>query len=374
MRAVNLGFHPDHTLVASYVLPRQQYSTQSAADAFNERLLLNLRQLPGAKAAGVTSLLPAGSDDGDVTMNFEGYVPPGGAELTMATPLRVSGDYFPALGIGLLRGRLFTDGDDAHSPLVVIVNRQLAEHYWPGQDPIGKRVQRGFRQSTNPWMTVVGEVGDVKLGTPDGRTAAQMYQPVTQWKASRPFAPATELSGNSGYIVLRTALPPEQMEDALRATVRSIDPQLALDQMQTMEHAISTSEAPRKFHTVVVSSFAVVAALLSVLGIYSIIAFSVALRRQEMAIRMALGCQRSGVLGLVLASGVRLSAVGCALGALGVAAISRVLRSFLFEVSPFDPLVLAVSVFAMLVLTLVACLLPASRAAKTDPALVLRGE
>lgn len=327
------------------------------------------------EAAGATSLLPAGTEDNDdVTMNFEGYFPAGGGELTMATPLKVLGDYFPALGIRLLRGRLFTHDDDAHSQLVVIVNRQLARSYWPGQDPIGKHVQRGFRQSTNPWMTVVGEVDDVKLGAPDARTAAQLYQPATQWRASRPFASATELSGNAGYIVLRTYLPPEQMENALRATVRNIDPQLALDQLQTMDHAISTSEAPREFHTVVVSSFAFAAVLLSMLGIYSIIAFSVALRQQEMAIRLALGCRRSGVIGLVLASGAKLSAFGCLLGALGVVAVSHILRSFLFGVSPFDPLVLTSAILIMLLMTLAACVLPAARAASTDPALILRGE
>lgn len=164
------------------------------------------------------------------------------------------------------------------------------------------------------------------------------------------------------------------MENTLRATVRGIDPELALDQVQTMDHAISASEAPRWFDTVLVLSFAVAALLLSMLGIYSVIAFTAALRQQEMAIRMALGCQRSGVLGLVLASGARLSAVGCLLGALGVIAVSRILRSFLFGVSPFDPLVLASAIVAMLLLALAACALPAARAANTDPALALRGE
>lgn len=374
MRSVELGFRPDHSLVAAYSLPRQQYATQTAVDGFNDSLLRNLQQLPGVENAGVTSLLPGGADNSDVTITPEGYVPPKGAALSMATPSAVAGDFFPALGVDLLRGRYFTESDNASSPLVVIVNRRLAAHYWPGQDPIGRRIHRGLLQSTNPWMTVVGEVDDVKLGTPDGKTAEQIYQPVTQWKASRPFAAEAELNGNSGHIVLRTALPPEQMENALRAAVRSLDPELALDQVQTMERAVSASEAPRRFHTVLVSSFAIAAVLLSVLGIYGVIAFSTALRQQEMAIRMALGSQRSGNLGLVLASGAKLSAFGCVLGAVGIVLVSRILRSFLFGVSPFDPLVLALSVAAMLLLTLVACALPAMRAAKTDPALVLRGE
>jgi ABC-type antimicrobial peptide transport system permease subunit len=161
---------------------------------------------------------------------------------------------------------------------------------------------------------------------------------------------------------------------ALHATVRRIDPQLPLHQMQTMEHAISGSEAPRRFNTVLISSFAVVAVVLSLLGIYSVIAFAAALREQEMALRMALGCQRSGVLTLILTSGVKLGVVGCALGLIGAMAASRLLGSFLFGVSPFDPVVLTLSAVAMLLLALTASAVPARRAARTDPMLALRGE
>ena len=152
-------------------------------------------------------------------------------------------------------------------------------------------------ETATPWMTVVGEVDDVKLGSPDEETMPQVYQPVTQTVPSEGvFATAGELSATDGWIVLRSRVAPEQMETMLRATVQKIDPQLPLYQMQTMEHAIADSEAPRRFNTVLISSFAIAAVLLSVLGIYAVIAFSVALREQEIAVRMALGCQRSGVL------------------------------------------------------------------------------
>jgi ABC-type antimicrobial peptide transport system permease subunit len=167
---------------------------------------------------------------------------------------------------------------------------------------------------------------------------------------------------------------PEEMENAFRAAIRKADPQLPLYQIQTMEYAISKSEAPRRFNTALISSFAVAAVLVSVLGIYAVIAFSVALREQEMAVRLALGCQRSGVILHVLSSGARLAAIGCVLGLLGAAAASRLLRSFLFEVSPFDPGVLALSAIAMLLLALAASALPARRASSTDPMLALRGE
>jgi predicted permease len=375
MSAVDIGFRPDHTVAAVYVLPQKHYATQPAIDQFSEDLLRNLRQLPGVEAVGITSLLPAAGNDFGIAFTLQGYVPPKGAGLSMAAMSMVRGDPFQALGMRLLRGRFFAESDKADSQLVAIVNRKLAQRYWPGQDPIGKRLRRGMPETATPWMTVVGEVDDVKLGSPDGETAQQVYQPVTQTVATEGvFAAAGELSATEGWMVLRAHVQPEQMENALRATVQHIDPQLPLYQMQTMEHAISGSEAPRRFNTVLISSFAIVAVLLSVLGIYSIIAFSVALREQEMALRMALGCQRSGVLTLILGSGVKLAAVGCVLGLLGALAASRLLRSFLFEVSPFDPAVLIVSAVAMLMLALVASAIPARRASNTDPILALRGE
>jgi ABC-type antimicrobial peptide transport system permease subunit len=224
-------------------------------------------------------------------------------------------------------------------------------------------------------MTVVGEVEDVKLGSPDADTMQQVYQPVTQSVATEgDFAAPGELSALYGDIVLRTGVAPEQMEDGLRTVVRKLDPQLPLYKIQTMDDAISGSEAPRRFNTVLISSFAMIAVLLSVLGIYSVIAFSVALREPEMALRLALGCQRARVQALILTSGVKLAAFGCLLGLIGAVATSRLLRSFLFGVSPFDPVVLAVSSLAMLLLALASSALPARRASSTDPMLALRGE
>ena len=375
MRQVDLGFRVDHTLSAFYILPQERYGVQSAVDGFTDTLLRNLRQLPGIKAAGISSSLPAAGNNGDLAITVEGHIPQKGAGLNMATVSQMQGDPFQALGIRLLRGRFFTESNKADSPLVTIVNRKLAEHFWPGQNPIGKRLRRGMPETPTPWLTVVGVVDDVKLGSPDGGTAEQFYQPVTQQVVSEgAFASAGELTGTYGYIVLHTDLPPEQTENSLRAAVRSIDPQLPLIEMQTMEHVISGSEAPRLFNTVLISAFATIALLLAVLGIYSVIAFSVALREQEMAIRMALGCQRQGVLHLVLISAAKLGAIGCLLGLLAATAVSHLLRSFLFGVSPFDPLVLMLSALAMLSFALAASALPATRAAKIDPMIALRGD
>jgi predicted permease len=375
MRDVKLGFRPDNVLAALYVLPKQHYQTQSAIDEFTKTLLNDLSQLPGVEAVGVTSFLPTAGDNWSSAFTIDGYVPAKGAGFNMAATSLVERDSFEALGIRVLRGRVFSESDNAGSPLVAIVNRKMAERYWPGQDPIGKRLRRGMQETSTPWLTVVGEVDDVKLDAPDAETTPQVYLPVPQTVAGEGvFAAAGELSGTDGWIVLRSHMAPEQMEDTLWATMRKIDPQLALYQMQTMEQAISKSEAPRRFNTVLISSFAIAAVLLSVLGIYGVIAFSVALREEEIAVRIALGCQRSGVILFILSSGAKLAAVGCALGLLGAVVTSRLLRSFLFEVSPFDPGVLALSAMAMLLLALAASALPARRASSTDPMLALRGE
>ncbi|MGC2499553.1 MAG: ABC transporter permease [Acidobacteriaceae bacterium] len=374
MSEVNLGFRPDHVTTAVYSLPQKQYATQAQIDTFNRRLLERLRQLPGVQAAGMTTTIPA-TGDGITIFVVEGFVDPRGPDRSTASPSMVIPDYFQAMGIPLLRGRYFTEADDANSQLVVIVNHEFAQHYWPGQDPIGKRMRTGMVKSATPWMTVVGEVADAKLNSPDADAHEQFYAPVAQLeKDAGAYAQPTDLNGNSLYIVLRSALPPEQMENAMRAVVRNLDPQLPLTQVQTMDEVVAQSEAPRRFNTIIISSFALAAVLLAVLGIYSIIAFSVASRVQEMAIRMALGSQRSHIVRLVALSGLKLAAVGCVLGLAGAAAAARILRSFLFEVSPFDPVVMILATLAVFALALAASALPARRAASVDPLQALRGE
>jgi len=379
MRSVQLGFRPDHILTAFYSLPVNQYATQSAVDEFDKELLNRLQHLPGVTSVGIASLLPESGGNENQSFVVDGYVPPKGAGLNLAWTSQVLGDYFRAMGIALRRGRTFTEADNVHSQLVVIVNHKLAEHYWPGQDPIGKRIRWGMQETPTPWLTVVGEVDDVKQSAPDQETKEQAYEPAQQAfvsygslaaSASAAFA----LTGNAGFVVLRTALPPEHMENAMASTARSIDSQLPLTQMQTMEHAVSATEAPRRFNTGLITAFAVAGVLLALLGIYSIIAFSAALRTQEMAIRMALGSQRSGILGLMVMSGARLAVAGCALGLAGALLASGLLRSFLFGVSPFDPLVLALATVSVLLLAVIVSLLPARRAASTNPMQALRAE
>ena len=373
MRAVDLGFRPDHVLTASYSLPQKQYITQAAVDEFNHELIRRVQQLPGVKFAGLTSFLPASGGNSNSSFIAEGFVAPKGAGMNLATMVTVEGDYMQAIGVPLLSGRFFTPADTADTQLVAIVNHKLAEHYWPGSNPLGKRLRLGMQETNTPWVTIVGVVADVKESSPDVPNKEQYYEPVAQVeKDIGPFASPTDLNGNGGYIVVRTALEPEQMAKVLRATVRSIDAQLPLTQVQSMERTVSDSEAPRRFNTAVISAFAIAAVLLAALGMYSVIAFSAALRAQEMAIRMALGSQRAGILGLVFVSAAKLAVAGCAIGLLGAAAASRLLGTFLFGVSPFDPLVLALAAAFVMLLAWLASLLPARRAASIDLMSALR--
>jgi len=375
MRAVDLGFTAQHVTTASYGLPQQQYSKQPQVDAFNRELLLKLNQLPGAQSVGLTTMLPSQGINNNQTFVIDGYTPPAGAGMNLATVSQVEGSFFQAMGIRLMRGRVFTESDHAGTQLVVVVNHKFAQHYWPNSDPVGKRLRIGTVQMQTPWLTVIGEVSDTQLLSADNPATEQYYVPVKQAEEGiGSLGSPDDLNGNYGYIILRSAVPPEQMENAIRATVRSIDPLLPLTHVQTMEQVVSQSESSRRFNTVLISSFAFAAVLLAILGIYSVIAFSVASRVQEMAIRMTLGSQRTAIVRLVLVSGAKLAAIGCIIGLAGAAAASTLLRSMLFNVSPFDPLVLALAAVCVLLLAIGASAPPALRAASVQPMQALRGE
>ena len=375
MRSIDLGFHTDHTLTAAYSLPREQYSTQAAIDAFNLTMRTRLEQLPGVQAVGMTSMLPAADVEFRGTFTPEGYVPPKGAGLNLAWIPQVIGNYFQAQSIPIIRGRDFTPADREGAPLVVIVNRTLAEHYWPGQDPIGKRLHRGPAEGALPWLTVVGEIGEVKQLAADVPTGEQFYIPSSQLKADAgSFASPGMLSGNAGSIVLRGQLQPEQMAESLLTVVHSIDPQLPLTQVESMDRVVAEGQAPRRFNTALISAFAGAAVLLALLGIYSVIAFSTALRTQEMAIRLALGSQRSSVMRLILVSGAKLGLAGCGIGAIAAVFATRLLRSLLFQVDSLDPIVLVLATVSILLLALAASVIPARRAASVEPMEALRTE
>jgi putative ABC transport system permease protein len=372
MRKVDPGFRPDHVLAAGFQLPLRQYATHDSVHQFAQAVAERLSAKAGIVAVGTTDSLPASDGGGASGYTVEG-VPLSRWNLQFASFAIVDGDYFKAMSIPLRDGRVFTANDRADAPLVVMVNETMAKHCWPGQRAVGKRMHAGNPKKGLPWATVVGIVADTKNGALDQPGADQWYIPSQQpaiMEGAQSAAPLTD--PQFGFITLRSALPPEQMMQTLRATVAEVDPALALDPVETMNDVISNIEAPRRFNTSLITAFAVGALLLSITGIYAVVAFSVSLRAQEIAIRMALGAQRAAIARMVLVSGAKLAMLGCGLGLAGSVAIARLVNAFLFDVSATDPLVYVAAALTMMAMALVASALPARRAASANPVEALR--
>jgi putative ABC transport system permease protein len=372
MRAVNPGFRPENVLTAHYRLPDNQYATNAAIETFNHAVVDGILSKPGIMAAGTSNGLPSSGFGAQSGYTIEDQ-PISKWKLKFAGFAITYGDYFCAMGIPLLDGRAFTAADRSGAPLVIIVNESLAKHAWPGERAIGKRMHIGGPKKPLPWATVVGVVADTKLGPRDEPSIEQWYMP-----AEQPAIIAGTQSGDrvteptGGHIVFRSALPPEQMIQTLRSTVASVDPLLALQEIQPMTEVIANIEAPRRFNTDLIITFAVGALLLAIIGIYAVVAFTVSQRSHEIAIRMALGAQRTGIARFVLVSGVKLALIGCGLGVLGSVAVARLIRSFLFEVSATDPLIYVACVLVMMLVALLASAIPATRAASAEPIHALR--
>jgi putative ABC transport system permease protein len=372
MLAVDPGYRPDHVLVARYRLPLEQYRTYSSVDAFNQAVLERVLAKPGIVSAGLANTLPSTGFTGMSAYTIEGE-PADGWKLKFAAFGTTYGDYFRSMGIPLLAGRTFTKNDRTDAPLVVIVNQSMAEHSWPGQTAVGKRMHVGNPKKGLPWATVVGVVGNTRIGSRDEPIGDQWYAPAQQPAILYGSDPSGTLTmPASGYIVLRSSLPPEQMIRTLHETVAKVDPLLALERIQPMTAMISNVEAPRRFNTDIIAAFALGALVLAITGIYAVASFSVSLRTQEIAIRMALGAQRAGITRLILASGAKLALLGCGLGLLGSVPVSRLIRSFLFGVSATDSFIYIGSVLVMMLIAVLASAVPAARAARANPIEALR--
>ena len=372
MRAVDPGFRPDHVLVAAYQLPLNQYPTNVSAVAFSQEVVARLSSKPGILAVGATNATPAVGSYPESEYTIEEQ-PASTWKPEFAIFGVVSGDYFRGMGIRLVDGRYFTVDDRSDSPPVVIVNESMAKRCWPGQRALGKHMHAGGPKMKRPWATVVGVVADTKMGSRDEPADDQWYIPAEQPATLYGLDHTGKLSVPApGYITVRSAIPPEEMTRTLRATVAEIDPLLALQQVQTMTAAISNTEAPRRFNTGLITAFALVALVLALTGIYAVVAFSASLRTHEIAIRMALGAQRTGIATLVLRSGAKLALLGCGFGVLGALAVSRMIGAFLFEVSATDPVIYLAGVVVMMMTALLASAIPARRVASVDPIVSLR--
>jgi predicted permease len=370
------GFQAQHVFTASLSLPRHDYRTQQKVNEFYAELQRRIEVLPGVRDVGFSSNIPIVGLNGGRLITTQGYVRSKGEGFLIVSTYLVQGNYFQALHIPLIRGRYFEARDgQPDAPLVSIISQSLAEQYFHGKDPIGLQIKVGDRfDSTMPAITVVGVVGDIKQGALDQPTVAQMYQPVSQAAAS--LGPMAEMIGVVGSmdVVIRTAEEPMPLVPILEKTVHQLDPLLVVSQVHTMDEIVAATESSRRFNTVILSAFAAIALMLSLLGIYGVLSYSVTERTREIAIRMALGATRNIVLLRTLRYALTLAAIGVAAGLIASVGITHFLVSLLYGVKPLDSAAIVGAVFVLFACAALAGWLPARRAASIDPMQVLRSE
>ncbi|HEU5209923.1 MAG TPA: ABC transporter permease [Longimicrobiales bacterium] len=367
LQAVDPGFRPDGLLSFQLFLPAAGYSDGPAQDAFYDRLLPELRALPGVVSVSTMSGLPPRRDLDANDTEFEGLPqtpdsPPQNVDYYQFTSL----DYLETMGIGLVAGRGFEAPDEAGAP-AVLVNERLVDVFFPGQDPIGRRI-RPFGSDQLPWFTVVGVVRDVKQGGIAEETGTELYFFYPQGANTLGFAPRTM------NIVLRTTRDPLDLAGDVRNVVRSADPTLPIANLAPMDDVLHASMAQPRFLTLLLGIFAGVALALAAIGTYGVMAYSVEERRQEFGIRMALGAHPSSVLTMVLRQGLVVAAVGLLLGMVGAGMLTRLLRSLLYQVSTTDTAAFMTAPLLLGAVAVVACLVPARRATRVDPARVLKSD
>jgi predicted permease len=363
--AIRPGFEPDRVLTARLALPDERYREDADVRAFASRLLPAIDSLPGVEAAALTSFLPFGGDSNASVISIEGRTLAPGEKPPVPHFSSVDPRYFRALGIPLLRGRSFDQGDGAEATPVAVVDRDLAERYWPGEDPIGRRILRGLPEEPNdsPWYTVVGVVGAIKtagLAEPD--TVGTVY-----------FS-AQQLPARGLALVVKGAIPEERLVAAVRGEVLRIDPELPLFDVKSMGTRVAESLADRRAPTVLLAVFAAVALLLSAIGVYGVLAYAVRERTREIGIRVALGARREQVLRQVLGHGARIVLVGLAVGLAFAVAVTRAMASQLYGIGPTDPRVFTAVALTLAAAALAACLVPSLRATRVDPNHALRYE
>ncbi len=358
------GFQRVHVLTASLSLPHATYAKEEQVGRFYDQLAANLNELPGVESAGVGSDLPwTGYDENAGGFTIEGKKPPPGQEFHaryhMATP-----GYFSALGIPLIAGRFFTEADKPGAPSALIINRIMAERYWPGENAIGKRMSFADQpKSDQDWMTIVGVVGDVKDQPNSPSAESAFWFPVLQQSWTQDMS-----------VVIRARSDPRLLTDALRNQVHRLDPNLAVADVELMDQIVDSSVSTPRFAFALVGLFAGLAIVLAGIGTYGVISYSVSQRTPELGIRMALGALRSDVMGLVLKHAAKLAGLGTAIGVVSALALARLLKSMVFEVSTSDPATFALVAGMVIAVALLAGYIPALRATATDPVNALRTE
>lgn len=360
--SVNPGFRSQNVMTAQFSLPDVRYKDDARARNFVTALLENVRAIPGVRGAGVTTFLPfSGNSNASVAM-IEGYTRAPGENPPVPGWNEVDAGYFRALGIPILRGRNFSESDTADRAKVTIIDQFLARKYWPKGDPIGAKIRRGIDDS-DPACTIIGVAGSVKTGNlAEQNPIGQIYL------YNKQFVSKTM------HLVVKTNRDDPRLTSAIRREILRADPELPLFDVKTMPERVSASVGNRRAAMILCLVFGGLALTLSAIGIYGVLAYTVAQRTREFGIRVALGAGARDVIGMVLGNGLKLAGIGLAIGIAGALALTRMMTTLLYDVKPTDPLVFVIVAIALTVVALLASLIPSLRAVRIRPGVALRYE
>jgi len=366
LQEVPPGFQPDHLLVADIPLSPTAYAKPQDRYQFFDRLVERAKSLPGVRSAAAASFLPVSGGGSIIHFNITGRPPKSPHEFVAAGYRTITPNYLETLGVPLLQGRFFTRGDNEKSPAVVIINATMAHTFFPNENPLGKRLQLGaLPEQEVPTMEIVGVVGDVHFGLGTD-PQAEMYLPYRQADL---LLPVFQLS-----VVMRTAGDPSLETSALRSALAEIDPNQPLVKVRTMEENMATTVAQPRFRTWLIGILAMLALVLAAVGVYGVMSYTVTQRTSEIGVRVALGAQPKDVFRIIVGEGLRLALFGVGVGLVAALVLTRLLQSFLFGISAYDPLTfIAVSLLLTLV-AVAASYFPARRATRVDPMIALRYE
>ncbi len=381
LQRVNPGFSDEHLTSFSIALPEKKYATQDANAAFYDRLLENLRGLPGVESVAAASGLPLGNNGWQTSFVIEGQPEPPRDQVPLMEACLVTPDYFKAMNIPLLKGRMFTDRDNrAHlagrdlSKLnenqregaglnTIIIDEEFARRHWPNEDPIGKRVRIGGSNPENPKLEVVGVVGRVKMESLNQNSdRVQGYFPYAQ-------VPQGDMT-----VIMKAASDPNQLISSVRAAVKEIDPEQPIYSPRTMDDIRAESVAGERLNLTLLSLFAGIALVLAIVGIYGVMSYSVTQRTHEIGIRMAIGARPRDVFTMILGHGMKLAILGVVIGLGAAFLLTRLMASMLFGVEPTDATTFGGIAALLIAVAVLACYLPGRRATKVEPTISLRYE
>ena len=362
LRAVDAGFDPNNVLIATVSLPEAKYASEADRNQFFDRVLQNVRVLPGVESAAWVDDVPLQGGSSQYVLP-EGMPPRKESELPVVAVRLPSPGYFRTARIPLQSGRDFTDGDGFGQPRVVIVSERTAQRFWPGENPLGKRLT--LTMMTKEAAEVVGVVSEVKSGSLDA-SAADSETAV--------YAPAAQFAFGGATLTMRTAGPPRNLTHAMVAAIHGVDPEQPVLDIQTLEDVVEESLGERPLAMMLLAAFASLALVLALVGIYSVLAYTVRQRVREIGIRLALGAPVGGVLRLIVVEGLKPTLVGVVAGITLAAGIGRVMASLLYGVSQHDLRTFGTVVLIMLAAGALGTLVPAYRASRVDPIVTLRSE